>query len=663
MIWEENGKLYWYTENERVCLEAWGKDAIRVRTTRNRSFTGRTWALDIRDEKSGRIQIEENGAGAIHNGCISGRISKDGVISFSNSDGRLLLSEEWKRLRDPISAPLNLYGREYNAGTGENYRLKVRFAADDREKIFGMGQYQQKQLDMKGCMLELAQRNSQITVPFYISNLGYGFLWNNPAVGKVTFAVNGTEWEAESSKEIDYLVIAGKTPAQIEETYMELTGRPPMMPEYGLGFWQCKLRYRSQDEVLSVAERYYKQGIPLDVIIVDFFHWTKEGEFCFDQKNWPDIPKMCEKLDRMGIKLMVSIWPTIDTSSKYYEIMRERGYLVQCDRGVAVTKLSAGNSSFVDATNQKAMEYIWNKIKNNYWKQGVRLFWLDVAEPQYTVYDFENYRYHLGTVLEIGNCYPKEYARGFYEGMRAEGENNPVSLIRSAWAGSAKYGSLVWSGDIVSSFECFGRQVRAGLSMAIAGIPWWTTDIGGFHGGNGDDPVFRELFIRWFEYGCFCPVMRLHGDREPKVLEADEVMGSGGPNEIWSFGEEVFEIAEKYIRIRESLRPYLREQMKKAHEDGTPVMRPYFYDYPDEEKAWEIDDAYVFGGDMIVAPVLESGMRERSVFLPGKEEWINFWTGDRYKGGNTIRVSAPIECIPVFVKKESEMVSRLITER
>lgn len=282
------------------------------------------------------------------------------------------------------------------------------------------------------------------------------------------------------------------------------------------------------------------------------------------------------------------------------------------------------------------------------------MFWLDVAEPEYTTYQFDNYRYYLGTNLEVGNSYPKFYTQGFFEGMTEEGDQQPVNLVRSAWAGSARYGALVWSGDIVSSFECFNRQVRAGLSMAIAGIPWWTTDIGGFHGARGDDPEFRELFLRWFAYGCFSPVMRLHGNRNPQLDFEGEAIGSGSPNEIWSFGEEVFQICKKYIALREHMRPYMREQMRLVHEKGTPVMRPYFYDYPEDKKAWEVEDSYLFGTDFLVAPVLEAGAREREVYLPKGEVWIDVWTGEERNGGETITVSASLEKIPVFAKKESE---------
>lgn len=673
MFQKKDGKLIYSCDGEVVCIEAWGEHALRVKGTRNRCFTEQEWALDFQRGCEAEITIfqDENANGAayanmyqgedrsygeIRNGKIRAVINADGVVTFYKTNGEILLKENWRRLQDEISAPLNIYGREYIPREGENYKISVRFIADDREKIFGMGQYQQRQMNMKGCMLELAQRNSQVSVPFYLSSLGYGFLWNNPAIGSVVFGMNGTEWRAESTKQIDYLVIAGDTPAQIEETYMELTGRVPMMPEYGLGFWQCKLRYRTQEELLQVARRYYEEEIPVDVIIADFFHWTQEGDFKFDPRYWPDVPGMCRELESMGMKLMVSVWPTVDYRSENFKEMKEKGYLIQCEKGVRISMLCGGNEVFFDATNPEARKYVWKKMKEHYWNQGARLFWLDVAEPEYTTYQFENYRYYLGTNLEVGNSYPKFYTQGFFEGMIEEGDRQPVNLVRSAWAGSARYGALVWSGDIVSNFECFYRQIRAGLSMAIAGIPWWTTDIGGFHGARGDDPIFRELFARWFAYGCFSPVMRLHGNRNPQMDFEGDAIGSGSPNEIWSFGEEIFEICKKYIALRERMRPYMREQMKLAHEKGTPVMRPYFYDYPEDEKAWEIEDAYIFGGDFIVAPVLEQGAVEREVYLPKGTVWIDVWTKEKTEGGQTVKAAAPLEIIPVFAKEDSNFI-------
>lgn len=676
MIRDNNGSLEYCFDNEKVRIEAWGKNALRVRATKNHGFSGNDWALDSIDRGEGKVTVfrcpkaeefrqnlsaaSDASYGEIQNGKIMAYVNSAGVITYRNQKGNTILKENYRRLIDETGMALNIPGREFRQQEGENYHLYARFLPVRGEKIFGMGQYQQHELDMKGCVLELAQRNSQASVPFYISSLGYGFLWNNPAVGRAAFANNGTEWEALTAKELDYLIIAGDSPAEIEENYMSLTGLPPMMPEYAMGFWQSKLRYRTQKELLYAARKYKELGIPLDVIVCDFFHWTQQGEYKFDQRYWPDPEGMIKELDEMGIKLMVSVWPTVDVHSENYSEMLEKGYLVQTKRGVRPTMLCGGEEVFYDATNPEAGAFVWSKIRKNYWDKGVKLFWLDVAEPEYTAYDYDNYNYSIGSVLETGNIYPKLYLKTFYDGMKAEGEDKPICLVRCAWAGSAKYGGLVWSGDIKSSFESLQRQIRAGLSMAIAGIPWWTTDIGGFNGGVITDPHFRELFVRWFEYGCFCPVMRLHGNRLPMPEDQSiGVVGTGAENEVWSFGENVLAIARKYIQLREKLRNYIRAQMNAAHKSGTPVMRPLFYDFPEDEEAWKIDDSYMFGPDLLVSPVADENTDEKEVYLPKRNTneniWINVNSGDEFTGGSRVSVKTPIDEIPVFVRKGSDV--------
>lgn len=294
-------------------------------------------------------------------------------------------------------------------------------------------------------------------------------------------------------------------------------------------------------------------------------------------------------------------------------------------------------------------------MKKNYYDIGIKVFWLDEAEPEYTAYDFDNYRYYLGTDLEIGNIYPVEYARTFYEGMEREGQTNIVNLLRCAWAGSQKYGALIWSGDIASSFESMRNQLAAGLNMGLAGIPWWTTDIGGFHGGNPNDPEFRELFVRWFQWGTFCPVMRLHGDREPRQPQVGTTGGatccSGAANEVWSYGDEVYEICKKYMEIREQMRSYTRKLMKEAHEHGTPLMRTLFYEFPEDQQSWEIEDEYLYGSEILVAPVFEAKAKSRKVYLPGMNEmWRSQETGEIYQGGNWLEIELSLEFMPVFEK-------------
>ena len=677
MFLKERDKLIRKFDNETVWIEPWGDNSLRVRATLLPEMPDNKWALLDRQEKENdnlKIEIKNNEA-SIKNGNISATFTSRGTIIFRNQKDEVIL-EEYIRQRAVLndtgnedvnvktikafSSTLKLNPREFKPILGGDYNLTVRFESDPEEKIFGMGQYQQTFLNLKNCSIELAQRNSQSSVPFYISSKGYGFLWNNPGVGKVNFAKNITEWQLYSTKVLDYWITAGDTPAEIEEKYAEVAGKVPMMPDYALGLWQSKMRYQTQDEVMEVARRYKEKGITPSVIVIDFFHWTEQGHFDFDERYWPDPAKMIKELDEMGIKAMISVWPTVSTNAKTYQEFLENGYLIHVDRGVKMTMQQLGNTVFIDTTNPNAQKYVWSKLKESYVSKGFKLFWLDVAEPGYMVYDFDNYRYYNGPSLQVANLYPLEYTKMVYDGLKEEGEENIVSLVRCAWAGSQRYGALAWSGDIDSSFKAFRNQVNSGLNMGIAGIPWWTTDIGGFHGGNPDDEEFRELMIRWFQYGTFTPVLRMHGDRqphsEPLGTDGGGQCSSGAPNEIWSYGEENEKIFTKYIRIREALKPYIKELMKEAHEKGTPIMRPLFYDFPNDKTAWNIENTFMFGPDILVAPIINYKEREREVYLPTGENWIDANTGKQYSGGNYYTIDADIDSIPVFYKLNNEAV-------
>ena len=653
----ENGILKYHYDAEEVWIEPWGRNSFRVRATKNAEMLDTAWALtQEKPETDSEIEIGENRA-EIRNGKIKAGITKYGKLTFYKQDGSVLLDEYLRNRKDKTvdyCSALDIDAREFKPNIGGDYHLSMRFVSTPSEKIYGMGQYQQPYLNQKGNDLELAQRNSQASVPFMISSLGYGFLWNNPAVGRVMCGKNITTLEAYSTKQLDYWITAGDSPSEIEEAYAAVAGTVPMMPEWAMGFWQCKLRYQTQEELLNVAREYKKRGLPISVIVIDYFHWPLQGDWKFDPKYWPDPDAMIRELKEMGIELMVSIWPTVDYRSENFQEMLEKGYLIRTERGFRIAMDFQGNTVHYDATNPDARKFVWSVARKNYYEKGIRTFWLDEAEPEYTVYDFENYRYYLGPNEQIGNIYPELYAKTFYDGMTEEGQKNVINLLRCAWAGSQKYGALVWSGDVHSSFASFRNQLAAGLNMAIAGIPWWTTDIGGFHGGNPNDPKFRELLVRWFEWGTFCPVMRLHGERQPLKApigtEGGALCVSGADNEVWSFGEENYEILKSYLELREKMKPYIREQMEAAHEKGTPVMRPLFYDFPEDTRSWDIEDQYMFGPDVLVAPVMYENMRVRDVYLPEGSEWVNHWTGETFQGGQSVSVDAPLQQIPVFTR-------------
>lgn len=658
MFRQEGQKLIREMYGELLCLEPWGNDSLRVRSIMGTTLIEENWALDTipNIETPCKITIDEKSA-SITNGNITAVVRFDGLITYYNQRNEVLL-EEYIRNRndfDRYCSPIGLAAREWRPYLGGDYQLTVRFESDPEEKLYGMGQYQHGYLNQKFNRLLLEQRNSQVSIPFVLSNKGYGMFWNNPAVGWVSFGKNVTEWYAASTKQMDYWITAKGTPAEIEEQFADVVGKVPMMPDFAMGFWQSKLRYQTQEELLNIAREYKRRGLPISVIVIDFFHWTNHGDWKFDPEYWPDPEGMIKELKSMGIELMVSIWPTVAKTSENFKEMNEKNLLVKNDIGITTHMEFMGNTVFFDATNPKAREFIWKKAKKNYYDKGVKLFWLDEAEPEYSGYHFPLYRYHIGPAIQNSNIYPRFFAKAFYDGMTADGEKQVINLVRCAWAGSQKYGALVWSGDVDSSFRGLREQFTAGLNMGIAGIPWWTTDIGGFLRGNPDNPHFRECLVRWFEYGVFSPVFRLHGERLPHRKPIGSKGGgaffSGADNEVWSYGEENYEILKKYILLREELKPYIKELMKEAHEKGTPVIRTLFYEFPKDEKAWDIEDEYLFGADVLVAPVMYEGMRKRNVYLPIGARWKNAHTQEVFAGGQTIEVDAPLDVIPVFLRE------------
>ena len=657
--------LYWQRGREKIRIEGWGENSLRVRASMNEKIDlSEDWALLPKEECCVELKQADDGSVSIRNGKIKAVIDRHGYIFFYNQEGKELTREYWRNRMDltEYCVPLNYKAREFKPIIGGDWKLKAYFEAYDDERIYGLGQYQEKQLNRKGLTLDLSQRNSQATIPFMTSTRGYGFLWNNPALGRVTIGLNRTEWVADSTKQLDYWITAGDTPAEIAYQYSGVTGRVPMMRDDVMGFWQCKLRYRTQEELMTIAREYKRRGIPLDVIVIDFFHWTKQGDWKFDPECWPDPDAMIKELNEMGTKLMVSIWPTVDVASVNNRELSEMGGLIAADHGNLYGTFM-GYTTYYDATNAGARKVIWREAKKNYFDKGIDLFWLDEAEPETASNDMENVRYTIGPGQQVANIYPFYYSKSFYDGMTEAGMDKVINLVRCAWAGSQRFGTLLWSGDVYSSWRTLREQLNAGLSASVSGIPWWTCDIGGFIGGYTEKPEFRELLVRWFEMGCFLPVFRLHGERLPhwphdgmryQKPNGEPQFGTGSDNEIWSFGDENYEILKNYIFIREKLRPYIKHTMEQAHEQGLPVMRPLFFAYPDDPAGYDHEDCYMFGDDILVSPVYEPGVTTKKVYLPAGEKWREVKTGIWYDGGQVVTAAAELDTIPVFVREGSD---------
>jgi alpha-D-xyloside xylohydrolase len=651
-LYREEEYLVWQDEHLHVWLSAVGDGAVRVQANLAGKRFDLPQALLDPGPKSAVITIERS-VGHIETGELCAEVLANGKIRFTNqSTGTLLLEQP-----DPFYyKPANL---EFKHREGNLYQVTTLFQAQVDEKFYGLGQHQHGMLNQKGCVIDLQQRNTEIAIPFVVSSRKYGFLWNNPAIGRVELGSNTTRWVASGTQQLDYVVFAGEDYARVLQRYAGATGFPARLPDWVLGFWQCKLRYETQDALLAVAREYKRRGLPLSVIVSDFFNWSRMGDWRFDPECWPDPAKMTAELEEMGVRLMVSIWPTVSPISENYNVLKENGYLIRNERGTDAQHVFIDHDvngpayfAYYDATNPKAADFVWQTVKRNYYAAGVKLWWLDNDEPDINPWAPENLHFHLGNGLEVANIYPLMHQKAFDEGMQAAGEHDFVTLSRSGWAGSQQYQSVIWSGDIASTFDALAAQVKAGLNMAMSGISWWTTDIGGFHEGDIRSEYFRELVVRWFQYGVFCPVTRLHGYRQPY---SGPLPLSGADNEVWSFGDEAYRIITGLLALRENLRPYIQAQVEIMCQTGLPLMRPLLVDFPADTRCEDIEDEYMFGSELLVAPVLEAGVTQRQVYLPVGARWTDAWTGETLEGGQTIMVDAPLDKIPLFTRDGTKL--------
>jgi alpha-D-xyloside xylohydrolase len=665
----------WRAGAEFVRVEEWGPGSVRVRAGVGRLLADLPGALaegrpapgiaacSVRlpaqltghDELDGTtgFHAAEGTAAVLSTGDLRVEISAGGMIRFSRADGAELLAERRRHFAWPGA-------RHFDPIGDGRYRITQLFEAYVGERLYGLGQQQHGLLDQKGAVIDLVQRNGDVSIPFLLSSRGYGLLWNSPAVGQVQLAATGTRWGSDDARQIDYWFTAASTPAAILASYADATGHSPAMPGWATGFWQSKLRYRSQQELLDVAREYHRRGLPLAVIVADFFHWTALGEWKFDEAEWPDPQQMVDELASMGTRLMVSVWPSVNPVSSNWAELRERGLLIGTEFGQEAntawtdkTSVSPVPVAFYDATHPEARQFIWDTVSRNYGQYGIDVFWLDACEPEIVPLQPANLRFWAGRGPEVANLYPREHARAFWEGRVGAGKADGLSFVRSAWAGSQRYGAVLWSGDIGTDFATLRRQIAAGLSTGISGIPWWCADIGGFHGGDPGDPAYREVMIRWFQFGALSPIFRMHGDRVPRTPLGAAM--TGGPNEVWSYGTDAEAIMVAYLRLRERLRPYIQQQMATAADTGLPPMRALFLEFPDDEQAWTIADQYLFGPDLLVAPVLEPAAAKRTVYLPAGATWTDAWTGQTYPGGGEVTVPAPLERIPLLLRDDARL--------
>ena len=554
----------------------------------------------------------------------------DSSIIFYDS-ARHRLTQENTRTLTPVEV------------NGEKTLHSERFSNmwDTQEAFYGLGQHQAGVWNYRGEDVALSQDNTNISVPLLVSSNGYGIFWNNGSRSRANNRfVHALYLSSEVADSIDYYFLYGPDFDKVIAAYRELTGQAPLFGKWAYGFWQCKNRYDSQQELESIAQKYRHLHIPLDNIVQDWFWWNTMGEPAFN-KNYPDPKGMLEDLHKLQVHLMISVWPFFRPGSPVYTDMDERGFFV--DR-TKVAGFHPVGMALYDAFNPEARTYYWKLMNDALFRIGVDAWWLDTTEPETEGRETSllvTSRTSLGNGARYTNEYSLLTTTAVYEGQRAASDQKRVFILsRSGYAGIQRNAAAMWSGDVDPNWETFRRQIPAGLNFSLSGLPYWTTDIGGFVSANPDDPGYRELFIRWFEFGTFCPIFRVHGTRTTKQ------------NELWSYGAEAQKTLVSFDKLRYRLMPYLYSLAWKTTHEGYTIMRPLVMEFRGDTRAQNVGDQFFFGPAILVNPVTEAGATSRHLYLPDAK-WFDFWTGSAIAGPRAIDAPAPIDRIPLYVRAGS----------
>ncbi|MGT2799640.1 TIM-barrel domain-containing protein [Streptococcus marmotae] len=649
----------------KLFVEVLSDEVIRVRScpsdflSENLTFQS---SFEILSQPSDIQCWENNQVLGVTSGSLTVQFDGDKLEFFKN--GKVVLTE-YARLQSSVrrtkgiddtlpivkqrSNSAQISPHHFRKTSDDTYQSFVRFESDQTEIIYGLGGYQEKYHNKNGGYYQLQQRNSQTSLPTYISNKGYGFMWNHAGIGEVHFARNQYCWSSYHTNYVEYIVFGAETLKEGVGRYTGLVGRAPIMPEQYLGLWQSKLRYQTLDELKEIYQGYRQRNINLSVLVIDYFHWPSEGSFEFDNRYWQGIDEFAIECRHSNTELMVSVWPTVTQDCPLFEEYQEKDMLMKESSG---SVLPLFNGAYIlDFTDESVQEFVRKQLIDNYWNRGIRLFWADQAEPELSDYQHQQYQISKGNLA----LYSSQFSCGYLSAIPNH-INRYIrpTLIRTVWFGGQSEGALAWSGDIESSFESLEIQIQIGLSMGLCGQAWWTSDIGGFHAYTSDTTYQKELMRRWFQFATFSPILRMHGDRQPHTLpigkDGGGIRTSGAANEIWSFGSDIESCLMKHIKLREWLKPYLCILYEECHLYGWPLMRPLSFEFPNDHKCWKENKQYMFGSELLVAPVVQYLQEEMLVYLPIGCDWINLFTKEVYEGGKHYRIKLNSDYIPVFAK-------------
>ena len=597
--------------------------------TKSLSVIGETkrtkWKLD---QSKGEIVLRTDEL-AIHINRVTGAIA-----FFDNTDNPILAESDNSRSLAPV-----------HIGAMETLRSREAFAISPGEAFFGLGQHRSGLMNYRGTVVHLQQRNpTESAVPFLVSSRGYGILWDNPAITDVDIGKSNSNilsLESESAKTIDYYFVYGPELDDVVRGYRHLTGSVPMFGKWAWGFWQSKEHYATQQELLQVVDRYRQIHVPLDGVIQDWYYWSPHpwGSHEFDTNRYPDFAALMRELHADHAHLIISVWGRFDQGSTNWQELKQADSLYP---KVYDHFLVQGKYQYYDAFNPTARRIYWQQISRELFADGIDGWWLDSSEPELSGNwgEFGKYMTEAGLGATVYNAYPLMHTTGVYQGQRAETSAKRVFILtRSAYAGQQRNAAVTWSGDTTANWDTFARQIPAGLNFAVSGIPYWNTDIGGFFGNNPNDPKFVELFTRWFQFGAFCPMFRVHGTTNPK--------------EMWRFDQATQKILIDYDRLRYHLIPYIYSTSWMVTHDGYTMMRPLVMDFRPDTNVFDIPDQFLFGPALMACPVTGAGETNRSIYLPPGRAWYDFWTGKKLTEGQTITAASPIETMPLYVRAGS----------
>ncbi|MFN8207932.1 MAG: glycoside hydrolase family 31 protein [Bacteroidales bacterium] len=587
------------------------------------------------------------------------------TVQLYSANGKLAFLQNEKVL---LSEKENGTSFESIVDAGEkSFKIAQTYVLEKDESIYGLGQQQDGKMSKRNVTLMMIQGNTDDYIPFFQSVKGYGIFWDNYSPTLFRDNTEGTTFLSDVGDGVDYYFMYGENADGVIACMRDLTGAVPMFPLWTYGYWQSKERYKSQDELVSVVKKYRELGVPLDGIIQDWQYWGSNylwNAMDFLNGEFYDPKKMIDEVHKQNAHIIISIWNSFGPMTKQYRELEKINALFNIE-----TWPQSGSEKWpprmdypsgvrvYDAYNPAARDIYWKYLNEGLFSVGIDGWWMDSSEPDHfnpKTSDFDTKTY-LGSFRKVRNAFPLLTVGGVSQHQRSTSSEKRIFILtRSAFAGQQRYGANTWTGDVVSSWETLRNQISAGLNFSLCGIPHWNSDIGGFFLWNYKDklkdPEYRELYVRWMQFGTFCPMMRSHG--------------ADAPREIYQFGSkgsEVYDALEKSINLRYLLLPYIYSTSWDVTSNNASMMRALMMDYADDRKTWDIGDQYLFGKSLMVCPVTQSILKEgtgsgsnkilvKKLYLPAGSAWYDFWTGEKHEGGSTLEKNTPLDIVPLYVK-------------